>query len=45
MVKQFSSPERFASFQVVSSSGEVAFGGGPPIREVPTDALGAVRIV
>ena len=45
MVKQFSSPRRFASFQVVSASGEVAFQGGPPVREVPTDALGAVRTV
>jgi endoglucanase len=45
MVKQFSSPKRFASFQVVSTSGEVAFEGGPPVREVRTDALGAVRTV
>jgi endoglucanase len=45
MVKQFSSPRRFASFQVVSTSGEVAFQGGPPVREVPTDALGAIRTV
>ena len=45
MVKQFSSPRRFASFQVVSTSGEVAFQGGAPVREVPTDALGAVRTV
>jgi len=45
MVKQFSSPRRFASFQVVSASGEVAFEGGPPVREIPTDALGATRSV
>jgi endoglucanase len=45
MVKQFSSPKRFASFQVVSAGGEVAFRGGPPVREVPTDALGAIRTV
>ena len=45
MVKQFSSPRRFASFHVVSASGEVAFQGGPPVREVPTDALGAIRTV
>ena len=45
MVKQFSSPGRFASFQVVSTSGAVAFEGGPPVREVRTDALGAVRTV
>jgi hypothetical protein len=45
MVKQFPSPSRFASFHVVSASGEVVFRGGPPVREVPTDALGAVRTV
>jgi endoglucanase len=45
MVKQFSSPKPFASFEVVNASGEVAFRGGPPVREVPTDALGAVRTV
>jgi hypothetical protein len=45
MVKQFSSPRRFASFQVVSASGQVAFQGGPPVREVPTGVLGAVRTV
>jgi hypothetical protein len=45
MVKEFSSLERFASFQVLSTSGEVAFEGGPPVREVRTDALGAVPIV
>src|SRR5262245_33584517 len=43
MVKQFSSPRRFASFQVISDSGEVAFRGGPPVREIPTDALGSIR--
>jgi endoglucanase len=45
MVKQFSPPERFASFQVVSTSGEVAFEGGPPVREVCTRALGALQTV
>jgi endoglucanase len=45
MVKQFSSPRRFGSFQVIRDNGEVAFQGGPPVREVPTDALGAVRSV
>jgi endoglucanase len=45
MAKQFSSPRRFASFQVVTDNGEVAFRGGPPVREVPTDALGALRTV
>ena len=30
---------------MVSTSGEVAFQGGPPVREVPTDALGAIRTV
>ena len=45
MVKQFSSPRRFASFQVVNLNGEVAFQGGPPVREIPTDALGALRTV
>jgi len=43
IIKQFTSPRRFASFQVVSASGEVAFQGGPPIREVPTDTLGGIR--
>ena len=32
MVKQFSSPMHFASFQVVSTGGELAFEGGPPVR-------------
>jgi endoglucanase len=45
MVKQFSSPKRFASFRVVSTGGQVAFRGGPPVREVRTEALGAVRSV
>jgi len=45
MVKLFSSPRRFASFQVVNANGEVAFHGGLPIREVPTDALGAIPMV
>jgi endoglucanase len=45
MVKQFSSPKRFGSFQVVSDSGEVVFQGGPPMREIPTDTLGAIRSV
>jgi endoglucanase len=45
MVKQFSSPKRFAFFQVVSTSGEVAFEGRPPVREIRADAVGAVRTV
>jgi Cellulase N-terminal ig-like domain len=45
MAKQFSSPTRFTAFQVVSSSGEVALQGGQPVREVSTDALGAVQTV
>jgi endoglucanase len=45
MVKQFSSPKRFTSFQVVSATGEVAFQGGVPTREISTDALGAIRAV
>jgi hypothetical protein len=45
MVKQFSSPRRFAFFQVVSASGEVPFQGGPPPREIPSDALGAAQSV
>jgi len=44
-VKQFSSPRPFTSFQVVNANSEVAFEGGPPIREVPTEALGAIRSV
>jgi endoglucanase len=45
MVKQFSSPKRFASFQVVDASNRVVFEGGPPVREIRTDALGAIRSV
>lgn len=45
MVKQFSSPRRFTSFQVVGASGTVAYEGGPPAREIPTEALGAIRNV
>jgi endoglucanase len=45
MVKQFSSARRFASFQVVSASGEIAFHGGQPIREISTEALGTVSTV
>ena len=45
MLKQFSSPQPFGSFTVVSTSGELAFQGGAPVREVLTDALGAVRTV
>lgn len=44
-VKQFSSPRRFESFQVTSIGGEVAFKGGAPVREVATDAHGAIRTV
>jgi endoglucanase len=44
MVKQFSSPKRFASFQIVNAAnGDTVFQGGPPAREVPTDALGAIH--
>jgi endoglucanase len=45
MVKQFSSPKRFASFQVVSTGGEVAFEGGSPVREIRNSELGAIRTV
>jgi endoglucanase len=45
MLKQFSSPQPFGSFTVVSTSGELALQGGAPVREVLTDALGAVRTV
>jgi endoglucanase len=45
MLKQFSSPRRFAAFQVLSVRGEVAFEGGQPFRQVSTDALGAVQTV
>jgi endoglucanase len=46
-VKQFSSPKRFASFQVVSVEigGAVALNGGGPVREIQSDGLGAVRTV
>ena len=45
MVKQFSSPRHFASFEVKNAAGEVALRGGAPIREITTDELGAVRTV
>jgi endoglucanase len=45
MVKQFSSPRHFASFQVLSDNGEVVFRGGPPIREVPSNGLGGIQTV
>jgi hypothetical protein len=45
MVKQFSSPERFAFFQVVSPSGKVAVQGGPSIRVIRAEAVGAIRTV
>jgi endoglucanase len=45
MPKQFTSPQPFGSFTVVSTSGEAAFEGGAPVREVLTDALGAIRTV
>ena len=45
MLKQFSSPQPFGSFTVVSTSGELAFQGGAPVREVLTEALGAIRTV
>src|SRR5262245_60289750 len=45
MLKQFSSPKPFTSFQVMSATNEVTFQGGPPVREIATDALGAIRTV
>jgi endoglucanase len=45
MVKQFSAPKRFSSFQVVSPGGGLAFQGGPSVREIHADALGAVRTI
>jgi endoglucanase len=46
MVKQFSSPRRFKSFRVeFAGNGDLAFQGGPPVREIPTDTLGAIRTV
>ena len=45
MVKRFSSPRPFQSFQVIGAAGEVVFEGGAPIREVATDLLGAIRTV
>jgi endoglucanase len=44
-MKQFSSPKRFASFQVMSTSDEGAFEGGPPVREARTNQLDAIRTV
>jgi endoglucanase len=42
MRKQFSSPRRFSAFQVVGDGdGIVALQGGPPVRSVDTDVLGA----
>ncbi len=44
--KQFSSPRSFRSFDVVSESrGSVVFRGGPPVRAIPTNILGAIRTV
>jgi endoglucanase len=45
MLKQFSASRPFASFHVVSATGEVAFQGGAPVRQISTDALGAIRSV
>jgi endoglucanase len=44
-VKHFTSPKPFRFFRVVQADGEVVFDGGPPIREVPTDLLGAIQTV
>jgi endoglucanase len=46
-IKQFSSPKRFGSFQVVRSTrdGEFVFRGGAPLRKIHSDALGAIRTV
>ena len=46
MRKEFSSPRAFGDFEVVSEGdGSVAFRGGPPVRTVATDILGAIRTV
>jgi len=46
MVKQFSAPGRFAAFQVIDDrTGEVALRGGPQVRSLPVEGLGAVRQV
>jgi len=46
MKKQFSSPRAFASFRVVDErSGAAVFQGGPPVRQVHTDLLGAIDTV
>ncbi len=43
--KQFTSPRRFAAFQVVREDGAIVFRGGPPSREVRTELLGDLRTV
>jgi endoglucanase len=45
MVKQFSSPRRFTSFQVINAAGEVVLRGGAPIREITSEGLGTIRSV
>ncbi len=46
MVKQFSSPRSFGSFQVVEErSGAVALTGGTPVRTVRVDGLGSITEV
>jgi endoglucanase len=46
MQKRFSSPRPFRSFRVIQEGAEtVAFEGGPPVQEIPTDALGPIHTV
>lgn len=46
MVKEFTSPKSFASFQVVRlDNGEVIFQGGLPVREIFSNTLGSIRTV
>jgi endoglucanase len=46
MRKQFSSPRTFASFEVLNErDGSVVFRGGPPVRAIATEVLGAIRTV
>ena len=44
MTKRFTSPLPFESFRVVREGERtVVLGGGPPVQEISTDALGSVR--
>jgi endoglucanase len=46
MWKQFTSPHAFSRFEVVNEpDGVVTFRGGPPVRAIATDVLGAIRTV